>query len=95
MDNKVMDEREKGILLRCARIYFHTKNWPKAISEYQNIAQLFPDDPNVQEQLGLCYKGAQNIPEARKHLEVALRLEESMNRPDKAERLKLKLAELG
>ena len=90
-----MDEKSKGILLRCARIYFHTKNWPKAISEYENIAASFPDDPHLQEQLSLCYHGNGEKAKAHIHLDRALKLEEAAGRVDKFERLKLKIIEMG
>jgi tetratricopeptide (TPR) repeat protein len=88
-----LDEREKGILLRCARIYVITKNWPKAISEYEPIVKNFPDDPNVQEQVGLCYKGNNEKAKALMHFKEALRLELALGRAEKAERLKLKITE--
>lgn len=89
-----MDEREKGILLRCARIYVITKNWPKAISEYEPIVRNFPDDPNVQEQMGLCYKGHKDKAKALFHFQAALKLEIALGREEKAERLRLKIAEV-
>lgn len=89
-----MDEREKGILLRCARIYVITKNWPKAISEYEPIVKNFPDDPNVQEQVGICFKGNKEKAKALFHFKEAIRLEEALGRTEKVERLKLKLAEV-
>ncbi|MBN1114997.1 MAG: hypothetical protein JXA66_06615 [Oligoflexia bacterium] len=42
-----MDEKTKGVLLRCARVYISTKNWEKAVREYEPLYREFPEDPLI------------------------------------------------
>lgn len=50
-----MDEKTKFILIICARVYFTTKNWEKAIKEYNSLMAEFQDDPNIIEPLAKSY----------------------------------------
>lgn len=50
-----MDDKTKLVAMRCARVYFSTKAWKKAIAEYEILFQNFPDDPFVVEPLAKCY----------------------------------------
>lgn len=37
------------MLLRCARVYISTKNWERAVREYEPLYREFPDDPFILE----------------------------------------------
>jgi tetratricopeptide (TPR) repeat protein len=50
-----MDDKTKLVAMRCARVYFSTKAWKKAIGEYEILYRDFPDDPFVVEPLAKCY----------------------------------------
>ncbi len=90
-----MDEKSKGILLRCARIYFHTKNWPKALAEYANIAKECPEDPHLLEQMALCQANMNDKPGAKIKLTRAAEIEEAQGHAEKSQRLREKIAQLG
>ncbi|MBN2755099.1 MAG: tetratricopeptide repeat protein [Candidatus Goldbacteria bacterium] len=50
-----MNEKTKLVLIRCARVYLATKNWDKAVSEYEVLYADFPDDPYIIEPLAKAY----------------------------------------
>jgi tetratricopeptide (TPR) repeat protein len=50
-----VDDKTKLVAMRCARVYYSTKAWKKAIAEYEMLYQNFPDDPFVVEPLAKCY----------------------------------------
>jgi len=50
-----MNDKTKLVLIRCARVYLTTKNWDKAISEYETLYADFQDDPYIIEPLAKAY----------------------------------------
>lgn len=42
-----MDDKTKSILLRCAKVYISTKNWPRAMAEYEPLYMEFSGDPLI------------------------------------------------
>lgn len=89
-----MDERTKGILLRCARSYFTLKAWDKAIREYENLVGEFPEDPFILEPLSICYKNQGQLDKARDYLAKAIFAYTAKGHPEKGEKLKPHLDEV-
>jgi tetratricopeptide (TPR) repeat protein len=83
-----VDEKTKSILLKCARVYISTKNWPKAVAEYEPIYSDFPDDPYVAEPLAKAYYETGNRVKAKELYEKALVLQIAKGDAAKAERIK-------
>ena len=44
-----MDDKTKFVLLKCARVYVSTRNWPKVLAEYGALFNEFPEDPFIVE----------------------------------------------
>ena len=78
------DLKTKGILLRCARTYFHTRNWDRAQREYESINEKFPGDPLVLEQLGLVLMKKEMTYEGMRILKKAVEMHEQRGNPEKA-----------
>jgi DNA-binding SARP family transcriptional activator len=82
-----LDEKTKLILVRCARVYFTTKNWEKAIKEYSSLMTEFPDDPNIIEPLAKSYYEAGNKEKAKELYEKVKSIYESKAELEKAQRV--------
>jgi hypothetical protein len=82
-----MDEKTKGILLRCARTYVMLKNWPKALAEYEGLEAEFPDDPFVLEPLALIHQNLGHAPTALVYARKAMAVFNATGHPEKAEKL--------
>jgi tetratricopeptide (TPR) repeat protein len=78
-----MDERTKGILIRCARSYFTVKAWDKAIREYENLVEEFPDDPFILEPLSICFKNMGKFDKAKDYLARAIHAYSAKGHPEK------------
>ena len=78
----------KLVAVRCARVYVSTKNWAKAITEYELLKENFPDDPNILEQLGKCYMSTGDIRRAKNLYERAAAIYLEKGEAVKAERVK-------
>jgi tetratricopeptide (TPR) repeat protein len=83
-----IDEKAKGILLRCARSYFSVKAWEKAIKEYEGLVKEFPEDPFILEPLSICYVKMGQSEAAKEFLVRAIHAYNAKGHPEKAEKLK-------
>jgi tetratricopeptide (TPR) repeat protein len=86
-----MDDKEKSILIKCARTYVSIKKWDKAIEEYEKLRFEAPDDPNIIEQLAICYFNTGKIPSYRLMINKAIDIYISKENFEKARLLKEKL----
>jgi hypothetical protein len=82
-----MDEKTKGILLRCARTYVMLKNWPKALVEYENLEAAFPNDPFILEPLALIHQSLGRQAAALVFARRAIASFKASGHADKAEKL--------
>jgi Flp pilus assembly protein TadD len=82
-----MDEKTKGILLKCARTYFTLKNWSKARREYEPLAAANPDDPFVLEPLALIYQHQGETDLARAMALRTIQAFKAQGHPERAEKV--------
>ena len=83
-----MDEKSKGVLLRCARSYFSVKAWDKAIREYEGLVRDFPDDPFILEPLSISYLKVGRNQDAKNFLVRAIHAYNAKGHPEKADKLR-------
>lgn len=89
-----MDEKTKGVLLRCARVYISTKNWEKAVREYEPLYREFPEDPLIIEPFGKANFELGNKLLAKDLYEKVMRIYGSRGEQLKAERIKADIARM-
>ncbi len=83
-----MDDKTKLVLVRCARVYTSTKNWVKAISEYENLRKEFPEDPYIVEPLAKSYYEIGDKMKAKELYEHVKQIYINKGEEQKAERVK-------
>jgi len=83
----MMDEKTKGILLKCARTYFMLKNWAKAATEYEGLAAEFPNDPFILEPLAIAQMNLGQPDKAHQLAQRAIDAFNAKGQPDKAEKV--------
>lgn len=89
-----MDEKLKSVLLKCARIYISTKNWDRAVAEYEPLYNEFPDDPLIIEPFAKANYEKGNKLLAKDLYEKAMRIYGEKGDMVKVERLKADIARL-
>ena len=65
----------KAAYLRQGGSYFRSKNYKKAVEQYENASQLDPSDASAFYNLGLAHKAARNSRSAREALQTAVDLD--------------------
>lgn len=83
-----MDDKTKGVLLRCARVYISTKNWSRAVAEYEPLYREFPDDPLIIEPFAKANFELGNKLLAKDLYEKVMRIYGEKGEQVKAERVK-------
>lgn len=76
------------MLLRCARVYISTKNWEKAVREYEPLYREFSDDPFIIEPLAKANFELGNKMLAKDLYEKVMRIYGEKGETVKAERVK-------
>jgi hypothetical protein len=89
-----LDDKTKGVLLRCARIYTSTKNWDRAVAEYEPLYREFPEDPLIIEPLAKANFEKGNKLLAKDLYEKAMRIYGAQGDQLKAERVKADIIRL-
>jgi len=89
-----VDEKLKSVLLKCARIYISTKNWDRAVAEYEPLYNEFPDDPLIIEPFAKANYEKGNKLLAKDLYEKAMRIYGEKGDMVKVERLKADIARL-
>lgn len=82
-----MDEKTKFILIICARVYFTTKNWEKAIKEYNSLMAEFQDDPNIIEPIAKSYYEAGGKEKSKELYEKVREIYKTKGELEKAQRV--------
>ena len=70
----------KAAYLRQGGIYFRSRNYRKAVEQYENASQLDPSDASAFYNLGLAHKAARNSRKARETLQTAVDLDPTHDR---------------
>jgi tetratricopeptide (TPR) repeat protein len=83
-----VDDKLKSVLLRCARVYISTKNWDRAVTEYDTLYREFPEDPLIIEPLAKANFEKGNKLLAKDLYEKVMRLYDEKGDQIKAERVK-------
>ena len=89
-----MDDKTKGVLLRCARVYISTKNWEKAVHEYEPLYREFPEDPLILEPFARANYELGNKLLAKDLYEKVMRIYNDKGDALKAERIKTDIARM-
>ena len=89
-----MDEKLKSVLLRCTRVYISTKNWDRAVTEYDTLYRDFPDDPLIIEPLAKANYEKGNKMIAKDLYEKVMRIYGEKGDMLKAERIKADIARM-
>ncbi len=89
-----MDEKTKSVLLRCARVYISTKNWEKAVHEYEPLYREFPEDPFIIEPFAKANYEIGNRLLAKDLYEKVMRIYGAKGDQVKAERVKADIAKM-
>jgi hypothetical protein len=89
-----VDDKLKSVMLRCARVYISTKNWEKAVTEYELLYREFPEDPLIIEPLARANFEKGNKLLAKDLYEKVMRIYGAKGDQVKAERIKADILRL-
>lgn len=89
-----MNDKTKLVLIRCARVYLSTKNWDKAVAEYETLHADFPDDPYIIEPLAKAYYEKGDKYKARSLYEKVVAIFASKGDEIKVLRIKMDIAKM-
>jgi uncharacterized protein HemY len=76
----------RGINYKCGMLYYNNGEWPRAIKEFEQIAN--ETDPHIYEMLAKCYLKNGDTAKQQEYLKLAIASYVATGEAEKAERLK-------